>query len=342
MKPRTYKTLKTVTDRFSVVDTIRRYTPQNMRKYILKSVNDTFNDPQVQECISLGQMYGYYGHGRRAMHYAKTGDLTLPEVSVVMVDGKPVTLTNVPSNRTLSVSIDDNGVVTHTQEILDTDPGQIVTGMESSRAGGWSWVTGGDDKPARSVVTGFYGFDYVTTPNYISLDRASLMLESAGTRSEVMIAGLMESGFSANAATDLCHHFEALREDQAMFEAVQHAGHLESQMWMLQGQLAEMQARVSEQNAMLESAGELAKTRRRIMRETLNSLPVFLSKEQRQALLRMESEEDIQVLSAMLESAAGNMSSSLPIGDRPPRQRDPAKQTNIASDEDILWLRPNK
>jgi hypothetical protein len=336
------KSLKTVTDRFSLVDTIRRHTPQNTRNYILKSVRDTFNDPEVKECISLGEMYGYYGHGRRQIHYAKTGKLTLPEVSVAVVEGKPVTLTNVPSNRTLSVSVDDDGVVTHTQEILDTEPGHIVSGMEASRAGGWSWATGGNDSSLRSVVTGFYGFDYVTTPNYISLDRASLMLESAGTRTELMIAGLIESGFSENAATDLCHHFETLREDQAMFEAVEHTSHLESKMWALQGQLAEMQARVSEQNAMLESAGELAKTRRRIMRETLNSLPVFLSKEQRQALLRMESEEDIQVLSAMLESAAGNMSSSLPIGDHPPRQRDPAKQTNIASDEDVLWLRPNK
>lgn len=71
-------------------------------------------------------MYGYYGHGRRAMHYNKTKSLNLPEVSVVMVDGKPVVLENVPSNRTIDISIDDNGIVTHTQEILDTDTGRIV------------------------------------------------------------------------------------------------------------------------------------------------------------------------------------------------------------------------
>ncbi|MEG2114575.1 MAG: head processing protein [Hafnia sp.] len=336
------KSLKTVTDRFSLVDTIRRHTPQNTRNYILKSVRETFNSPEVKECISLGEMYGYYGHGRRQIHYAKTGKLTLPEVSVAIVEGKPVTLTNVPSNRTISVSVDDDGVVTHTQEILDTDPGHIVSGMEASNAGGWSWATGGSDCSVRSVVTGFYGFDYVTTPNYISLDKSSLMLESSGTRTELMIAALTAAGFTENAATDLCQHFETLREDQAMFEAVEHTSHLESQMWALQGRLVEMQARVSEQNAMLESAGELTKTRRRIMRETLNNLPIFISKEQRQSLLRMESAEDIQVLSAMLESAAGNASSSLPIGDRTPRQRDPGKQTTTASDDDVLWLRPNK
>lgn len=336
------KSLKTVTDRFSLVDSIRRHTPQNDRNYVLKSVRDTFNSPQVKECIALGEMYGYYGHGRRALHYAKTGNLTLPEVSVAIVEGKPVTLTNVPSNRTLAVSIDDNGVVTHTQEILDTEPGHIVSGMEASNAGGWSWATSGDDSSVRSIVSGLYGFDYVGTPNFISLDKKSVMLESSGTRTEIMIAALTAAGFSENAATDLCQHFEIMREDQAMFEAVQHTGHLESQMWMLKGQLAEMQERVSEQNAMLESAGELAKTRRRIMRETLNNLPIFISKEQRQSLLRMESAEDIQVLSAMLESAAGNASSNLPIGDRTLRQRDPGKQTTTASDDDVLWLRPNK
>lgn len=336
------KSLKTVTDRFSLVDTIRRHTPQNERNYILKSVRATFSNPQVQECIALGEMYGYYGHGRRAMHYAKTGKLTLPEVSVAVVEGKPVTLTNVPSNRTLSVSVDDDGVVTHTQEILDTEPGQIVSGMEASKAGGWSWATSGDDSSVRSIVTGFYGFDYVTTPNFISLDKKSLMLESADTRTDIMIASLIESGFSPNAAIDICHHFETLQKDQAMFEAVDHTSHLESQVWALRGRLEEAQSRVNEQNAMLESSGELAKARRRIMRDTLNNLPVFISKEQRQALIRMETEEDIQVLSAMLESAAGHVSSSLPLGDHPPRQRDPGKQITTASDEDVFWLRPKR
>lgn len=53
-----------------------------------------------------------------------------------MIDGKPVTL---------KASVDDNGIVTHTQEILDTEPGNIVDGMNRSRAGGCSCVTSGDD-----------------------------------------------------------------------------------------------------------------------------------------------------------------------------------------------------
>nr|WP_225312395.1 hypothetical protein [Salmonella sp.]QBM91379.1 hypothetical protein NNIBIDOC_00046 [Salmonella sp.] len=53
----------------------------------------------------------------------------------MMVDGKPVVLENVPSNGTIDISIDGNGIVTHTQEILDTDTGRIVRGMINSGAG---------------------------------------------------------------------------------------------------------------------------------------------------------------------------------------------------------------
>lgn len=121
--------LRTVTDRFSLIDKIRRFTPQNDRNYLLRSVRETFASPEMQERIQLGEMFGYYGHGRRAAYYARTGRLNLPEFAVVMIDGKPVTLENVPSNRTLEVSVDDNGIVTHVQEILDTDPGNIIVGI---------------------------------------------------------------------------------------------------------------------------------------------------------------------------------------------------------------------
>lgn len=114
--------LRTVTDRFSLIDKIRRFTPQNDRNYLLRSVRETFASLETKERIQLGEMFGYYGHGRRAAYYGKTGRLNLPEFAVVMIDGKPVTLENVPSNRTLEVSVDDNGIVTHVQEILEQTP----------------------------------------------------------------------------------------------------------------------------------------------------------------------------------------------------------------------------
>lgn len=339
------KTLQTVTDRFSIIDKVRRHTPQNDRNYIIQSVRETFNDPEVQEHINLGEMFGYYGHGRRAMQYEKDGKLTLPEISVVMVEGKPVTLTNVPSNRTVSIAIDDNGIITHTQEILDTDPGNIVKGMLASNAGGWSWATGGKDGAVRSFVNSYHGMDYVTIPNYISLDKTSLMMESADTRGEQMHAALRNSGYSDNAATDLCHHFEKMRTNQAMLESVERSCQLESQLWASQGRLLEVEKRLRDTMVMLESSGELAAKRRKILRNALSDLPVFLSKEQKQALVRMETEEDAQVFAAMLESAAGSAGATLPLnGGKSTHTPAPtgAKAHHADDDIPVPWIHSRK
>lgn len=339
------KTLQTVTDRFSLIDKIRRHTPQNDRNYIIQTVRATFNDPEVREHIKLGEMFGYYGHGRRALQYEKDGKLTLPEVSVVLVEGKPVTLTNVPSNRTVEIDVDDNGIVTHTQEILDTDPGQIVKGMIASNAGGWSWVTGGKDGAIRSLVNNYHGMDYVTIPNYVSLDKSSMMLESADTRGEQMHNALRNAGYSDNAATDLCHHFEKMRSNQAMLESVERTGQLESQLWASQGRLMEVEQRLRDANMMLESQGDSAAKRRKILRNAVSELPVFLSKEQKQALIRMETEDDALVFAAMLESAVGSAGATLPLGGGK-SAHSPApvgtKARHTDDDTPALWLRPHR
>lgn len=306
------QSLKTVTDRFSLVEKIRKHTPQNERQYAIESVKRTFNSPETKERIALGEMYGYYGHGRRAMHYSKTKSLNLPEVSVVMVDGKPVVLDNVPSNRTVGVSIDDSGIVTHTQEILDTDTGRIVQGMINSDAGGWSWATHGPDGVV-SLVRSFYGFDYVKNPNYISLDKKSLMLESAENHDELLHASLVEQGFSDNAATDLVHHFASLGGKQAMFEAVERGNELESMLMLREAELFQMNERLQASNAMLESQGESAKKCRRILRDAIQAMPVFISQEQRQALCRMQSEDDAMIVAAMLESLGASATHNLPV-----------------------------
>jgi len=307
------KALKTVTDRFSLVETIRKHTPQNGRKYVLESVRNTFNRADVKERISLGEMYGYYGHGRRALYYNKSKSLNLPEVSVVMVEGKPVVLENVPSNRTLEVSLDDDGIVSHTQEILDTESGNIVQGMHNSNAGGWSWATSGNDS-ALSLVTAFDGFDYVTTPNYISLDRAHLMLESASERDAELHASLIAQGYSENAATDIVQHFEKLRSYQPMLESV-HATELEGAMLSRDAEILTLQGRLREQQAMLDSQNDKARQRRKVLRNGVNNLPIFVSHQQKEALCRLETAEDAEVVVAMLESMGSDVTKGLPVGD---------------------------
>ncbi len=39
---------------------------------------------ETQEGLRLGELFGYYGHGRRQL----TGKLEVPETSVIMVEGR--------------------------------------------------------------------------------------------------------------------------------------------------------------------------------------------------------------------------------------------------------------
>ena len=83
--------LKTVTDRFCLYS-IARKGRQNGRQYVLSAVKTMLESKETQEGLRLGELFGYYGHGRRQL----TGKLEVPETSVIMVEGRPVVIDNVP------------------------------------------------------------------------------------------------------------------------------------------------------------------------------------------------------------------------------------------------------
>ncbi|PHM39118.1 hypothetical protein Xmau_03023 [Xenorhabdus mauleonii] len=335
--------LTTVTDRFSVIENVRKHTPQNARNYVLSSVKASLESNEVKERMALGELYGFYGHNRREEYYKRTGELRLPETSFIMVEGKPVALDNVPSNRTVAISIDDTGIVTHTQELLDTDTGRIVKGMERSRAGGWSWVTGGSDSPWKSVVRRFYGFDYVTTPNYISLDREIMMAESVSDRQNHIVQTFTDAGFSESAALDLSAHFEKMREHEMMIESVNRAQTAEGELLMLSGRLLELNQKIETQDAMLEAVQRKDDLRKRYLQSAIDKLPVFLSQEQKNALLQMETERDLQMVEAIFESVGHVDFGKLPLGQMTGYQPAPHKRASTAlSQAPIFSLKTSK
>lgn len=171
------KSLKQVTDRFSLFNHGRKIGA-NKRRYIVKAVQDMLNNDETQESLRLGEAYGFYGHGARE----RAKKLSLRETEVITIDGKPVVVENVPSNRTVSVTCNDDGIVEHTEEFLDTPTGKIALSMWESKAGGWSWATGGRDSANAAIATSFHGFDYVLKPNYLSLEHPAMMMESSGKR----------------------------------------------------------------------------------------------------------------------------------------------------------------
>lgn len=110
---RKLKTLKRVKDRFSLFNDGRKIGA-NKRKYIVQAVQKMIQSAQTQELLRVGEAYGYYGHQPRQ----RAKKLELGETEVIMINGRPVVVENVPSNRTISISCSDDGIVEHEEEFL--------------------------------------------------------------------------------------------------------------------------------------------------------------------------------------------------------------------------------
>lgn len=305
------KTLRTVTDRFNIFKNSRKLSG-NKRNYVLTAVRQLFESAETRESMQLGELYGYYGHGRRQL----SGSLDIPEVSVMILEGKPVVIENVPSNRTVEVSIDDDGTVTHTQEIFVTEPGKIVSGLIDSNAGGWSWAMGGAEG-RRVVPRAFGGFDYVGAPNYISLDHPSFLLESGSTRAqqrELLLESLQTQGYTPEAARTISDHFDAMLDLNADVSG------LSEDVLLLEGLLVESNSKINELDDIRK---DLSKTvdelnqknvdRRKLLLEAVSRLPFNVSEQQIDALVEMNSEDDAKAVSALFESILRRNFDDLPL-----------------------------
>ena len=151
---------------FSLLDEGRQDTG-NHRKYIIENAREICNSPATKEKIRLREALGFYGHGRRIL----AGKMNIGEVeAVTLPDGGKAIVSNIPSNVTVAFDVSPEGVVSHPQEVLDTETGKIVSTLHASRVGGFSWacpgVDGGRGKPTR--LSGFSGFDYVLNSGFSS------------------------------------------------------------------------------------------------------------------------------------------------------------------------------
>lgn len=160
---------------FSLLDEGRTYTGHH-RKYLITNAREICYSPAVREKIRLREALGFYGHGRRIL----AGRMNLGEVEAIKLpDGGSAIVSNIPSNVTTTFDVTEDGTVTHTQEILNTETGRIVNGLHGSRVGGFSWACPGTDggKGSVSRLSGFAGFDYVLSPGFAH--NRGYILESA-------------------------------------------------------------------------------------------------------------------------------------------------------------------
>ncbi|MEY2875819.1 MAG: hypothetical protein RLZZ373_3190 [Pseudomonadota bacterium] len=140
------------------------------RSIDLRSLTAAINSPATQERIRGGDMLGYFGHWPRRVFGMEPGEGGI-------VDGVVVSLE--PATRTVSLSIDGDGNITHQQAFLDTVDGAKALRTIRAGAGGFSSAISpaGRDTPAK--IKQFHGFDCVYEPNYNTNRVAPVLLDSA-------------------------------------------------------------------------------------------------------------------------------------------------------------------
>lgn len=161
------------------------------------------NSPGVQEKVKHGDMLGYFGHWPRIK-------LGMEPSEGGIIDGRPVSIP--PALRTIELTADEEGNITHRAEFLDTNEGRIAARLYSSKAGGFSSAITMAANGASP--TGFYGFDYVFEPNFTHNRGHKLALDSvAGESDQEEVLAIMDSVVSeANqASAHLVHLFDSLQ-----------------------------------------------------------------------------------------------------------------------------------
>lgn len=212
--------LKTPRITYNVHDRGRKALGQD-RFFDTAVLAKVLNCPETQERVNGGDMLGYYGHWPRLKFGMATQEGGI-------VNGKAVPLPT--AIRTIYLSADDQGNITHQEEFLDTDAGQIAQKLYESKAGGFSSAIDALPKATPSIATAFHGFDYVLTPNYATNRGYEAMLDAVGgseglaVATPEMIAMLDEvHAESIGAAAHLVAMFDALQaqHNQAL-EALEH------------------------------------------------------------------------------------------------------------------------
>ncbi|WP_426575291.1 hypothetical protein ACP179_00560 (plasmid) [Xenorhabdus stockiae] len=101
-----------------------------------------------------------------------------------------------------------------------------------------------------------------------------------------------------------------------MIESVNRAQTAEGELLVLSGHVLALNQKIKSQDAMLEAVQRKETCASNICNPPSDKLPVFLSEAQRQAMLSMETEGDLQVVEAIFESVGQVDFDRLPLGQR--------------------------
>lgn len=189
---------------FNLHERGRQFLGKDRSNVDMSEMIKQINSPQVQEMVKTGTLYGYNGHEIRKRYGMNPPDS-------VIIDGKVVYLER--AFRTLECYADKEGNVSHVTEFLDNESGEYARKQYLARVGGFSSAQNYKRAGLGLIPVGFYGFDYVTQPNYTTnvgdgqlFDGLAIPIEQDGlvasfdnatditqlSASEAMIAHLLE------------------------------------------------------------------------------------------------------------------------------------------------------
>ena len=189
---------------FNLHERGRQFLGKDRSNVDMNEMIKQINSPQVQEMVKTGTLYGYNGHEIRKRYGMNPPDS-------VIIDGKVVYLER--AFRTLECYADKDGNVSHVTEFLDNESGEYARKQYLARVGGFSSAQNYKRAGLGLIPVGFYGFDYVTQPNYTTnvgdgqlFDGLAIPIEQDGlvasfdnatditqlSASEAMIAHLLE------------------------------------------------------------------------------------------------------------------------------------------------------
>ncbi|HDZ9162630.1 TPA: hypothetical protein RUY83_001619 [Vibrio cholerae] len=322
------KILQSITCTFNIFDTGRKYTGKQ-RGYILDNVKSVLNSPEVQERLRLRELVGYVSHGLREM----AGKLTLGEtLPVYLPNGQMVVVNAIPACVTVSLSIDDDGNLTHTQEVLDNEEGRKLLGLHNSRIGGFSWACGGGKMGGNTLINGFYGFDYVHNPLFTAnrgyvldsesseeLDRQAVLdnLSGAGVPEEER--ELVLDSFNAAIAFE-ASHYQGMLFDAQQVIADQHEKGVELQ------QLLDSAAQEAEQLKQEKAQ------RAQFFKELQSKCHIAISDQVLDGLINATGEESLNSIIQLIMDTANINTQHLPISTS--KQKTYVKLTDVDTADD--------
>jgi hypothetical protein len=188
------------------------------------------NSPAVQEKVKHGDMFGYFGHWPRikfGMEPAEGG----------IIDGKVVPVPT--ALRTIELSADNDGNITHRPEFLDTNEGRIAARLYQSKAGGFSSAIMSLPGTSPAIPSGFYGFDYVLEPNYTTNRGHKVVLDgAAGEEEQAEFMAMLDSvmGEATQAAGLINALYDSLQSQHTL--ALETMGRMQAENEELMAMLA--------------------------------------------------------------------------------------------------------